>query len=97
MTNENIRHRHSADGAEESGRKELQLTELTKCGATTGEIARLQEPVARTPEEAARALKPGNARYYSGQALRQEHSPPRCRLVSIDSRRRARLMVFARR
>jgi hypothetical protein len=54
MTNENIQPRHPADGAEESGRKVLQLTELTRCGATMGEIARLQEPVARTPEEAAR-------------------------------------------
>jgi carbonic anhydrase len=76
MTNENKRHPQAGDGgAEDLGQKELQLAELTKRGATMEEIARLREPVARTPEEAVRALKLGNARYYGGQALRQEHSP----------------------
>jgi carbonic anhydrase len=76
MTNENIQHQQSGDvGAEELGQKELQLAELTKRGATMEEVARLREPVARTPEEAVRALKLGNARYYGGQALRQGHSP----------------------
>jgi len=71
MTNENTRHEQPEGGAEELGPNELQLTELTKRGATMEEIARLREPVARTPEEAVRALKLGNARYYSGQPLRQ--------------------------
>jgi carbonic anhydrase len=76
MTNATIQHRQSGDGgAEDLGQKELQLAELTKRGATMEEIARLREPVARTPEEAVRALKLGNARYYGGQALRQEYSP----------------------
>ena len=75
MTNENTRHEQTEGGAEQLGQKELQLAELTKRGATMEEMARLREPVARTPEEAVRALKLGNARYYGGQSLRQEHSP----------------------
>jgi hypothetical protein len=76
MTDENVQLTHSGgDGAGEFGQQELQLAELTKRGATMEEIARLREPVARTPEEAVRALKLGNARYYSGQSLRQADSP----------------------
>ena len=54
---------------------DLQLAELAKRGATMEEIARLREPVARTPEEAVRALKVGNARFYGGRPLRQGYSP----------------------
>ena len=55
--------------------QDLQLSELAKRGATMEEIARLREPVARTPEEAVRALKIGNARFYGGRPLRQGYSP----------------------
>jgi carbonic anhydrase len=55
--------------------QDLQLAELAKRGATMEEIARLREPVARTPEEAVRALKIGNARFYGGRPLRQGYSP----------------------
>lgn len=75
MTNDNTCHQQFVDGgADELGQQELQLAELTKRGATMEKVARLREPVARAPKEAVRALKLGNARYYGGQALRQEHS-----------------------
>lgn len=61
--------------AEELSQQDLQLAELTKRGATMEEIARLREPVARTPEEAVLALKLGNARFYSGQTVRPAYSP----------------------
>lgn len=63
------------DGSDDLSMQDLQLAELTKRGATMQEIARLRDPVARTPEDAVRALKQGNARYYSGQTLRPAHSP----------------------
>ena len=60
---------------EDDDQQELQLAELMKRGATMEEIAQLREPVARTPEEAVRALKIGNARFYGGRSLRQGESP----------------------
>ncbi|MEO5719914.1 MAG: carbonic anhydrase [Chthoniobacterales bacterium] len=43
-------------------------------GATIEEIAKLKEPGAKTPAEAIRALKAGNARFFSGTARRPELS-----------------------
>ena len=43
-------------------------------GATMEEIAKLKDPVATSPEEAIRALKSGNARFFGGQAQRPEAS-----------------------
>jgi carbonic anhydrase len=50
------------------------LAEAVKRGATMEEIARLRDPIARTPTEAVRALKTGNARFFGGSARRPEMS-----------------------
>ena len=50
------------------------LSDAVKRGATMEEIARLRDPIARSPQEALRALKTGNARFFSGQARRPELS-----------------------
>lgn len=50
------------------------LDEAIRRGATMEEIAKLKDPVATNPEEAIRALKTGNARFFSGQAQRPEAS-----------------------
>jgi len=63
--------------------QDLHLAELAKRGATMEEIARLMEPAAGTPEEAVRALKLGNARYYSGRTLRQADSPVERRAQAV--------------
>jgi carbonic anhydrase len=67
-------HEHDEED-DELVQQDLQLAELMKRGATMEEIARLRDPVARTPEEAIRALKVGNARFYGGHPLRQGYSP----------------------
>lgn len=51
----------------EHGTKEFPLDEIIKRGATMEEIARLKEPIARTPQQALHALKLGNSRYFSGR------------------------------
>ena len=53
---------------------ELKLADAVKRGATMEEIAQLRDPIARTPQEALRALKTGNARFFGGQAQRPETS-----------------------
>ena len=50
------------------------LAELLKDGATMEEIAKLRDPVAKNPDEAIRALKVGNARFFGGTAQRPELS-----------------------
>lgn len=50
------------------------LADAVRRGATMEEIAQLRDPVARSPEEALRALKTGNARFFGGQARRPEAS-----------------------
>jgi carbonic anhydrase len=50
------------------------LSELIKRGATMEEIARVRDPIAKTPDEAVYALKAGNARFYGGVARRPEMS-----------------------
>ena len=50
------------------------LDEAIRRGATMEEIAKLKDPVAKNPEEAIRALKTGNARFFGGQAQRPEAS-----------------------
>ena len=54
--------------------QDQKISDAVKRGATMEEIARLRDPVARTPQEALRALKTGNARFFSGQARRPELS-----------------------
>lgn len=53
---------------------ESRIAEAVKRGATMEEIARLREPVARTPAEAIRELKIGNSRFFSGTTNRPEIS-----------------------
>jgi carbonic anhydrase len=50
------------------------IAEAIRQGATMEEIAQLREPAARTPAEALRLLKEGNARFFSKQARRPEQS-----------------------
>ena len=50
------------------------LDQAIRRGATMEEVAKLKDPVATTPEEAIRALKTGNARFFGGQAQRPEAS-----------------------
>ena len=50
------------------------LAEAVKRGATMEEIAKLRDPIAKTPAEAIRALKAGNARFFGGVARRPEMS-----------------------
>jgi len=50
------------------------IADAVKRGATMEEIAQLRDPIARTPQEALRALKTGNARFFGGQARRPEAS-----------------------
>lgn len=50
------------------------LDELIRRGATMEEVAKIKDPVATNPEQAIRALKIGNARFFGGQAQRPEAS-----------------------
>lgn len=54
--------------------QDQKLADAVKRGATMEEIAKLRDPIANTPQEALRALKTGNARFFSGQARRPELS-----------------------
>ena len=54
--------------------QDQKLADAVKRGATMEEIAKLRDPVANTPQEALRALKTGNARFFGGQARRPELS-----------------------
>lgn len=51
-----------------------ELANLLKKGATMEEVAKLRDPIAKTPAEAIRALKAGNARFYGNVAQRPELS-----------------------
>lgn len=51
---------------------DLKIADAIKRGATMEEIAKLRDPIATTPEEALRALKTGNARFFGGQARRPD-------------------------
>lgn len=68
--------RRRADAEMEKSLEEMDpaLAEATRNGATMEEIARLKGPVAGSPEEALRALKAGNSRFFSGNAKRPELS-----------------------
>lgn len=50
------------------------IADAVKRGATMEEIAKLRDPIANSPQEALRALKTGNARFFGGQARRPEVS-----------------------
>ncbi len=51
---------------------DVRLADLIRRGATMEEIAKLKEPAAKTPDEAVRALKTGNSRFFGGTARRPE-------------------------
>lgn len=54
--------------------QDQRIADAVKRGATMEEIAKLREPIAKNPEEAIRALKTGNSRFFSGSARRPELS-----------------------
>ncbi|HXG83797.1 MAG TPA: carbonic anhydrase, partial [Pyrinomonadaceae bacterium] len=54
--------------------EDQKIADAVKRGATMEEIAQLRDPIARTPQEALRALKTGNARFFGGLARRPELS-----------------------
>jgi carbonic anhydrase len=54
--------------------EDQKISDAVKRGATMEEIAKLRDPIANNPEEALRALKTGNARFFGGQARRPEVS-----------------------
>ncbi len=51
---------------------DLELREAIVKGASMEEIAKLKEPLAKTPQEAVLALKMGNSRFFGGTARRPE-------------------------
>lgn len=60
--------------SQEASQLENKLREAVEKGATMEEIAKLKTPTIRTPEEAIRMLKVGNARFFGGHARRPELS-----------------------
>ncbi|MCA1622683.1 MAG: carbonic anhydrase [Acidobacteria bacterium] len=54
--------------------QDQRIADAVKRGATMEEISKLRDPVAANPQEAIRALKTGNARFFSGSARRPELS-----------------------
>lgn len=54
--------------------QDQRIADAVKRGATMEEIAQLRDPVAKNPQEAIRALKTGNSRFFSGTARRPELS-----------------------
>ncbi len=54
--------------------QDQRIADAVKRGATMEEIAQLRDPVAKNPQEAIRALKTGNSRFFSGAARRPELS-----------------------
>jgi carbonic anhydrase len=60
--------------SDEITEQDLKLREALIKGATMEEIAKLKEPAVKTPQEAVRALKAGNSRFFNGTARRPELS-----------------------
>jgi carbonic anhydrase len=54
--------------------QDQRIADAVRNGATMEEIAKLRDPIAKTPAEAIRALKIGNSRFFSGAARRPETS-----------------------
>ena len=55
--------------------QELQLSQMAKRGATMQDIAEIKDSRVNTPAAAIRALKTGNARFFSGNRYNTELSP----------------------
>ena len=64
----------SSSTSGENEELDLKLREAIIKGASMEEIAKLKDPVAKTPQEAIRALKSGNSRFFGGTAKRPEMS-----------------------
>lgn len=54
--------------------QDQRIADAVKRGATMEEISKLRDPIAKNPQEAIRALKAGNSRFFSGAARRPELS-----------------------
>jgi len=54
--------------------QDQRIADAVKRGATMEEMAALRDPIAKNPEDAIRALKTGNSRFFSGSARRPELS-----------------------
>lgn len=54
--------------------QDRRIADAVRNGATMEEIAKLRDPIAKSPAEAIRALKTGNSRFFSGAARRPEVS-----------------------
>lgn len=63
-----------AEQSDDVSELELKLRDAIQKGATMEEIAKLKAPTISTTEEAIRALKAGNARFFGGHARRPEMS-----------------------
>jgi carbonic anhydrase len=64
----------TAEKSDELSDQDLKLREAIVKGASMEEIAKLKEPGPKTPQEAIRALKTGNSRFFGGTARRPEMS-----------------------
>jgi len=63
-----------APGIFDPALQDQRVADAVKRGASMEEIAQLREPIASNPQEAIRALKMGNSRFFSGAARRPEVS-----------------------
>lgn len=61
-------------GQQQPPAQDPRLDELIRRGGTMEEVAKLKDPVATNPDEAIRALKLGNSRFFGGRAQRPEAS-----------------------
>ena len=63
-----------APGIIDPALQDQRVADAVKRGASMEEIAQLREPIASNPQEAIRALKMGNSRFFSGSSRRPEVS-----------------------
>ena len=63
-----------APGILDPALQDQRVADAVKRGASMEEIAQLRDPIARNPQEAIRALKMGNSRFFSGTSRRPEVS-----------------------
>ena len=63
-----------APGKLDPALQDQRVADAVRRGASMEEIAQLRDPIARNPQEAIRALKMGNSRFFSGSSRRPEVS-----------------------
>ena len=63
-----------APGIVDPALQDQRVADAVRRGASMEEIAQLRDPIARNPQEAIRALKMGNSRFFSGASRRPEVS-----------------------